>query len=392
MTERLHPVVRLVEAAVVAEQHVLVVGRIEPDFVIVHVHALERHLLERLAAVLAPPDVRLRGPDRIGLVRIHEDLVVVARIPAVVVARPRPALPFVVRPVHARLLAFRGDQGVHALRVLRIHAETRTSHVHGGQTLRQLRPGIAAVRRLVEAALRAAADELPDLTAPLQRGGNDDLRLLRIHRHVGHAGVGVDRQDRLPRLPAVRRLVEAAVTAGRPERADCGHVDDVRVARVDDDVLGVLGVFEPHALPRLAGVGRLVHAVAVADAALVVVLAGAEPDDVRVARVHGDAPERIGAVGLEDRRPRVAAVLGLPQVARRGGDVPHARVLRVDVEVGHAARRDRGTDAAESEVFERIRVEPVGGALRGGDGDVERDRRGPDPDTVHESSEEPVLY
>ena len=54
----------------------------------------------------------------------------------------------------------------------------------------------------------------------------------------------------------------------------------------------MLGVLETHPRPGRAGVSRLVDAVAVADAALVVVLAGAQPDDVRVFRVDDDGAER----------------------------------------------------------------------------------------------------
>ena len=142
-----------------------------------------------------------------------------------------------------------------------------------GQPLGQLGPLRAAVGRLVERALGTAADELPDGAPALIGRGIEHVGILRIHHHVGDAGVGADGQDGLPGLAAVGRLVEAAVAAGVPQRADRAHVDDVRVARIDEDVLDVLGVLEPHPRPRLAGVGRLVDAVAVADAALVVVLA-----------------------------------------------------------------------------------------------------------------------
>ena len=127
---------------------------------------------------------------------------------------------------------------------------------------------------------------------------------------------------RVPRRAAVGRLVEPALAAGRPQRPLRGDVDDVRVARIDQDLADVLGRRQPHALPRLAGVGRLVDAVAEVRAALAGVLAGAEPDDVRVLRIDDHAAERERAAVVEDRREGGAAVGGFPQPAERGGDVP----------------------------------------------------------------------
>src|SRR5207244_9479469 len=105
---------------------------------------------------------------------------------------------------------------------------------------------------------------------------------------VGHAGVVADRERLLPILTAVGALVEPAVAAGSPERPLGGHVDDVRVPRVDDDLADMLGLLEAHLLPAFAAVVRAVDAVAVADAALAVVLPGADPDNVRVFLVQDD--------------------------------------------------------------------------------------------------------
>src|SRR4026207_2273308 len=55
--------------------------------------------------------------------------------------------------------------------------------------------------------------------APLIRRHIDRVGLLRIHHHVGDAGVGADREHGLPVLAAVGCLVEAAVAGGRPPRA-----------------------------------------------------------------------------------------------------------------------------------------------------------------------------
>ena len=68
-----------------------------------------------------------------------------------------------------------------------------------------------------------------------------------------------------PGLAAVGGLVEAAVAARRPQRALRGDVDRVAVLRVDDDAADVLGALEADVRPRPAAVLALVDAVAVAD-------------------------------------------------------------------------------------------------------------------------------
>src|SRR5690606_9164726 len=62
---------------------------------------------------------------------------------------------------------------------------------------------------------------------------------------------------------------------------------------------------------------------------------------------------------VEDRREGDAAVLGLPEAAEGGGDVPDARVLRVDVDVLHAAAGEAGADAAKFDALQRLFVEAI---------------------------------
>ena len=195
------------------------------------------------------------------------------------------------------------------------------AQVLGGQAGLELRPGGAAVGRFVDGALRAAVDQRPDVPAALVGGGEQHVGVARIEDDVGDAGVLADGQHLLPGLAAVGGLVQAAVAARPPERSLGGDVDDVGVARVDDDLADVLGLLQAHVLPDLAAVVGAVDAVAVADAALAVVLAGADPDDVRVLRDRGRRADRIRAFVVEDRRPGGAGVGGLPDAARGDGDV-----------------------------------------------------------------------
>ena len=85
-TPRRALVVRFVEPAVVAEQDVVAVRRIELDRVMVHVHAgaLDRRRLPGLPTVGAPLDVDVHRPDPVGAIRVHENLVVVLRAAAAI--------------------------------------------------------------------------------------------------------------------------------------------------------------------------------------------------------------------------------------------------------------------------------------------------------------------
>src|SRR6185503_2851093 len=103
-------------------------------------------------------------------------------------------------------------------------------------------------------------------------------------------------------------------------------------------------VRQADAAPTGAAVGGLVDAVAVADAALAVVLAGADPDDQRIAGVEDDAADRVAHLAVEDRLPGGAGVGGLPDAAGGRGHVAHGVVGGVDGDVDDAAGGERRAD------------------------------------------------
>ena len=242
--------------------------------------------------------------------------------------------------------------------------------VASGQALRKLRPRSAGIGGLVDAAFRTAANQLTDGAAALIGRRVQHIGILRIEREIVGAGVGADRQARLPRLAAVRGLEHAALAARREQRPLRGHVDDVRVARIDQQAADVLRRREAGTLPGRARVRRFVDPVAEVGAALTGVLTGREPDDVRVFRIDGHTTERERAPFFENRLEGDPAVRRLPQSAERAGDIPDAGILRVDLHVLNAAGRERGTDAAELQAFERAGGEcrAVAALPRAGDG------------------------
>src|SRR6185295_13375146 len=168
-----------------------------------------------------------------------------------------------------RLRAVGGRQAVSGLdqRVDAVRVRARDLHGdlpdrRGGQAVAgEARPGRAAVDRLEHTAAGTAAGASPGVDLDLP-----------------HAG------ERQARVAGVTGAVDAALllrTVGVAERAG---QHDVRIARVDDDAADPPRRVEAAVRPRLAGVCRLVDAVADRDVAADERFAGAGPDDVRVRR------------------------------------------------------------------------------------------------------------
>src|SRR5439155_3934293 len=106
--------------------------------------------------------------------------------------------------------------------------------------------------------------------------------------------------------------------------------------------------------PRSAAIVTFVHAVTVGDGSLRIALAGPDPDDVGMLRVDGDPADRVGALFVEDRLPRRAAIGRLPDAAGCRADEDHGAVGRVDGDGHDAAGGDGGTDGSRFQTGERI--------------------------------------
>ena len=355
---RLRPVPALVDAAVVAVQVVVRVARVLPEGVVVHVLAL---LSE--AAPAGPPvvgDLRphVHGDDAVTVGEVTEDLRVVVAA-GVVAAALLERAGAVGGAEEAAAIVSGLDDRVDVVGIDRRDAQTDPAHVSGGKSGGDLRPAVTPVRGLVHRGARAASDVGPHVAAPLPRGGVQDVRIARVHQDLVDAGVLVDVEDARPRRAAVRGLVEPPVSAGAPQRALCGDEHDVPVLRMHEDPPDVLGSFEPHALPCSSAVHGLVHAVAVGHAALGVVLTGAHPHHVGVARVEGDDADGIRAFAAEHGLERRTVVHRLPHTSRRRGDVPGPRVLAAHGEVRDPARGDGRSDLPQGDAAE------VGGGEEG---------------------------
>src|SRR6185436_4745811 len=137
---------------------------------------------------------------RIRVLRVREDV----RVVPGALAQP----PFVVRalPGGARVFAavdaavLRLDEGPHPARVRGGDGDAHAAPRPLGQAFaRHFLPGVAAVRRLVEAAARPAALQAPGRAHHLPEGGVEDARVGGIHVDVDRARAVVDVEDLAPR-------------------------------------------------------------------------------------------------------------------------------------------------------------------------------------------------
>ena len=218
------------------------------------------------------------------------------------------------------------------------------------------RPRLAFVGGLVKTAAGAAALHVPGLPLHLPQRGEHRRGIVGIGRELDRAAQRVLVEHLRPGAPAVGRAEHAALFVRAIDMALCGDQHHIGVARIDHDARDVPGVVEPRVRPGPAGVGGLPHAVAERCVLARGGLAGADVDDVRVRGRYRDGanrPERARAV--EDRRPHVAAVGGLPHPAQGGADV-----------VGFGRRRDTG-DGGQAAAAKRADLAP---------GEASKERRG----------------
>ena len=256
-------------AAVAAQDQVVRVRRIDPQRMMVQVHAGRRVGSEVAPAVGRPVHAGTAQVHALGVVGVHPNLAVVH---GAVVGRAQvlPRLAPVGGTVDSVLALALGRPAAEALpRHARIGFDQREDHVAVApvdgqpdpplvalrQSVGQLGPRVAAVGGAVDAAAGSAAVEAPGAPSALVRGREERARVRRVHDQVDGAGVVVDVQDLLPRVAAVGGAVDAPLRVGPPQVADRRHVSHVRIPRVDLNARDVVRVGQPQVRPRAPGVG-----------------------------------------------------------------------------------------------------------------------------------------
>ena len=167
----------------------------------------------------------------------------------------------------------------------------------------QPRPGHAAVARGEEPAAGTAAVAAPGVDLERPHPGEEDARVLRVHRDVGAAGVLVGEERLGPGLAAVGGAEDAALLLRAVGVAERARQHDVGILRVDHEARDAAGLLQAHERPGLAGVHGLVDALAERDVAADLALAGARPDDVRIGGRDGERRRSTAPAGRRRSAP-----------------------------------------------------------------------------------------
>src|SRR5206468_12754086 len=130
-------------------------------------------------------------------------------------------------------------------------------------------------------------------------------------------GEAARRERMRPGPPTVRRTVDAARVARAEEVADRRDDDIVGIGRADPDPSDVAGVVKAEIGPRLAAVDALVDAAAGLDVVARLGLPAADIDDVWIGRGDGDGADGRAAALIEHGCPGVPGIVGAPDAAAR---------------------------------------------------------------------------
>ena len=387
---RMAHVVRDRHAAIVTDQHVVGIARVDPDSMNVVVRHQRGIRLEVLSAIDRHMKADATHVDAIGVSRIDAHLTEVhrARIDRIHLLPRRAA---VIRAIHTggadrRIGTARGcrrcalvrrrgaasatrDRGpfdcdIRDVGVAPIHINRNaTKRAAGKSAVADARPRIAAIGRLPQSAARSTAIHAAGGATPLIHRREEDVGITRRLREVIRAGVFVAREDELPRRAAIGGLIEPPFSARTEERAGRRNDDDIVIARIDENAIDVLRVGQSHQREGLAAVGRLVDTTAPRGALTIVRLTSADPDEIGVVLRDGDVADRDQSLILKERREKGAVARGLPQASVRGSDVPDGRIRFIHGDVGDTSRHRRGADRPEVEFLELRRDGSRGGAL-----------------------------
>ena len=218
-------------------------------------------------------------------------------------------------------------------------------------------PRVAAVSRLEQPAVRAAARQHPRDAAHLPDGGVEHAGVAGVQADVDGAGVLAHEEHALPGIAAVHRPEDAALLVrpeGVSERRD---VDDVGILGVHPHGADLAALAQADVGPRLAAVGRLVDAVALSEVGPDAALPRAHVDDVGVRLCDADgADRRRGEEAVGHVAPEGAAIVRLPHAADAGAEVEHLPVGRMPGD-GHGPAAPERADAPPPEHVEMGRVD-----------------------------------
>ncbi len=235
---------------------------------------------------------------------------------------------------------FRLHDRINVPRVLLEVADTNASQLSGWQPLRNPAELLATVVRQVNSRpgpeFHGRVIRIKPITlAPIRRY-QQSVRVFGVHLNVDNPRLVIDKQDSIPGLAAIGRLVQTTFVTRAPQAPQRADVNDVRVLRMDGDPTDLKRLFESHVLPGLATIGRLVDAVSPRRAVAWIRFAGANPHDVRVRWGYLHVANRDRCLMIELVRERGAIVRCLQEPSRSTRRPPRCRVLLIHRKRGDA--------------------------------------------------------
>ena len=234
-------VIARLDATVAARQDTLSVPRIDPERLVVAVHA-PADALDGAPAVGGLGETARQCIQGVVIAGIHEHVRVIERpeVEILVVADRLPRLTVILRPEKRSRRRVLGNQVDDVRTRLRdADADARHGLV---RCCGDFLPRITAVPRQVQCRLPAAVVEPPRAASEGPHAGVHIARVGQIDVEVGTARVLIDVEDLGPGLAGVGRLEDAALFVGAPLVAQGAHQRHVRIARIDHDPLDALSI------------------------------------------------------------------------------------------------------------------------------------------------------
>ena len=125
----------------------------------------------------------------------------------------------------------------------------------------------------------------------------------------------------MPALSAISGAEDATFRISSVSVTECRNENNVGILRVNGEAADVATVFESDRMPGFAGVGALVHAIALQDVVANAGFAGAYVDDVWVRLSYGDGYNGRELFLVRHRSPVQAAVGRLPHSTAHSAEI-----------------------------------------------------------------------
>src|SRR5712664_3270059 len=289
----------------------------DPDALVVVAAGRALESNKSFSAVLRFPRRSVRDVDDVRIVRGNGNThrAGTATADATIAIYQVPGFAGVVGTVDAGAIFFRFHRGVDPIRLaLRNgNADAAEAVLGRGKPLGERAPGVPTIDGFEESAAganeRFAAANFPRSDARGPENGVDSLRIRRIEREIGGAGVFILVQDLGKSLAAVGGAKNAALLIRAVGVAFGGDEDAIWIFRIDEnrgDLLGVAKVL--HVRPGFSGVIGFIDSVAGGEVRALQSFAAANVNNARIGWRDGESADGAGGLFVEDGIPGVAEV------------------------------------------------------------------------------------